>query len=85
MGIWVAVTLYQLFIRGSYIHAMHLCSYFKVVSDCHMKISRSLKRRAILKIRSTIFLGTKDIFLLDLKSDSHLPKKFVLFASMRAL
>ena len=28
---------------------------FKISTDCHIKTSRSLKRRAILKIPSTVF------------------------------
>ena len=31
---------------------------FKISTDCHIKICRSLKRRAILKIPSTVFRRT---------------------------
>ena len=31
---------------------------FKIFTDCHLKTFRSLKRRDILKISSTVFRGT---------------------------
>ena len=39
----------------------------KISSDCHIKTCGSLKRRAILKIPSTVFLEEPFLFLLALK------------------
>ena len=40
---------------------------FKICSDYHIKMCRSLRRRVILKIPSTVFLKKPAVFLLTLK------------------
>ena len=40
---------------------------FETFTDCYIKTCRSLKRRAILKIPSTVFLEEPMLFLLVLK------------------
>ena len=53
--IWYSSFFKKVFVFQKIYFKVKVLKTFKISSDCHMKICRFLKRRAILKIPSTVF------------------------------
>ena len=52
---WYSVFLKKVFVFQKICFKVKVLKSFKISTDCHIKTRRSLKRRAILKIPSTVF------------------------------